>query len=216
MSVFNEADTVQQPIVERLTANGWVYVPGAGLEREESSPFVEPVLRDALIRLNPSIAAHPERAEEVLAVLRALPLAVHDDGLVVANEKLLSWLRGRQAVQFIGEAFHEPVKLIDFEDPSRNSFVVSDEVTFGTPGHRCRFDIVLWVNGLPLFVGEAKTPVRLGVNHLDGAKDIQAIYEVQWPQFFATNAFSFATDGKTFIYGAVRRPIDEWLSLIHI
>lgn len=210
MSVFNEADTVQQPIVERLTANGWVYVPGAGLEREESSPFVEPVLRDALIRLNPSIAAHPERAEEVLAVLRALPLAVHDDGLVVANEKLLSWLRGRQAVQFIGEAFHEPVKLIDFEDPSRNSFVVSDEVTFGTPGHRCRFDIVLWVNGLPLVVGEAKTPVRLGVNHLDGAKDIQAIYEVQWPQFFATNAFSFATDGKTFIYGAVRRPIDEW------
>lgn len=44
-----------------------------------------------------------------------------------------------------------------------------------------RFDIVLLVNGIPLVVGEAKTPVRPAVTWVDGASDIHNGYEQSVP-----------------------------------
>lgn len=41
---------------------GWTYVPAAALPRQPQEVFPEPLLRDALARLNPEIAARPERA----------------------------------------------------------------------------------------------------------------------------------------------------------
>lgn len=53
--------------------------------RRETDVLVEQHLRDALIRLNPEIAAKPERADEMLFRLRAVILAVYSDGLVRAK-----------------------------------------------------------------------------------------------------------------------------------
>ena len=57
--------------------------------------LVEDQLREALIRLNPEIAAQPDRADEVLYRLRAIVMGVRDDGLVKANEEFAAWLTGR-------------------------------------------------------------------------------------------------------------------------
>jgi len=207
---FNEGNTVQQPVVDLLVAAGWTYVPGHQLAREHEQVFVEDDVVDALTRLNPAIAADPSRADEVMARLRMLPLAAFDDGLVQSNRGFMSWLQGRESHQFVGEAFDEPIRLVDFENPLSNRLVVSDEVTFGVPGHTCRFDIVLWVNGFPLAVGEAKTAVSTRVSWLKGAKDIRGTYEVRWPQFFVPNVLSFATEGREFHYGAVGQDVAKW------
>jgi len=50
-------------------------------------------------------------------------------------------------------------------------------VTF-TQGPQRRFDIVGYVNGIPLVVGEAKTPVRPAVSWVDGAAQVHDDYEV--------------------------------------
>jgi folate-binding protein YgfZ len=44
-----------------------------------------------------------------------------------------------------------------------------------------RFDLVFVVNGLPLVIGEAKTPTRSAVTWFDGAYQIHEIYEKQAP-----------------------------------
>ena len=72
-----------------------------------------------------------------------------------------------------------------------------------------RFDIVLLVNGFPLVIGELKTPVRDSITWLDGAQDIQD-YEKSVPQMFCTNVFNFASEGKTFRYGAINAPLSKW------
>ena len=64
------------------------------------------------------------------------------------------WLRGLQAHKFVGADSFGPVRLIDVEDLGNNRFVVSDEVSYGSPGSKARFDIVLFVTGLPLVVTE--------------------------------------------------------------
>ena len=57
MAVFNEDNTTEQLIISTLVKNGWEYIPADDLSRDESDVMVEPMVRDALVRLNPEIAA---------------------------------------------------------------------------------------------------------------------------------------------------------------
>ena len=52
--------------------------------------------------------------------------------------------------------------------------------------------------------------MRPAVSWVDGADDINNIYEKVVPQMFVSNVFSFATEGKCFRYGSVCMPIDIW------
>lgn len=210
MSGFTELNSVQEPVLNLLKAAGWRYVRGDRLNRAEEQPLIESEVTAAIIRLNPLVAAEPARADEILSRLRMLTLTAPDDGLVAANRAFMAWLRGRESHQFTGLAYDVPIRLIDFDDPSKNSLIVSDEVTFGIPGSHSRFDVVLWVNGFPLVVGELKTPVDQRISWVKGAKEIAQVYEVRRPQFFVPNVLSFATEGREFFYSAVGTPVDRW------
>jgi type I restriction enzyme R subunit len=102
------------------------------------------------------------------------------------------------------------VRLIDFENLSNNDYVVTNQWVYPVKEGGRRFDVVLLVNGFPLVIGEAKTPVRPAVTWVDGASDIHNGYEQSVPQMFVPNVFSFATEGKCYRYGSVRMPIDIW------
>ena len=71
-------------------------------------------------------------------------------------------------------------------------------------------DIVLFINGIPVVIGEAKTPIRPSVSWLDGAHEVHNIYENAVPQLFVPNILSFASEGKELYYGAVRTPLEFW------
>ena len=189
------------------TSLGWRYIPYDQLPRLQTEVLVESHLRDELVRLNPEIAAQPDRADEVLYKLRAIILAVRGDGVVRANEEFTAWLRGERTMPFGPNNQHTTVRLIDFDDLKNNQFVVTTQYTFKAPEKR--FDLVLLVNGIPLVIGEAKTPVRPAISWVDAATDI-GDYEQSVPAMFVPNVFSFATEGKTYRYGSVRMPIDIW------
>jgi type I restriction enzyme R subunit len=211
MAGFSESSTVQTWLVERLVALGWEHVPGSQLPRESTAPLVEEWVIEALEILNPDVHGAPERVDEVLPLIRMAVLGAASEGLVPANERMTTLLRGDHTVKYIGTTEYVPLRLIDFEDLSQNTFVVSDEVTFGSPGKERRFDIVLWVNGFPLVVIETKTPVKASVSWLNGARDIANVYESVAPTFFASNVLVAATEGREFHYGAVGQPGEQWL-----
>lgn len=213
--MFNEETTVEQLILDTLCGKvaqftvgekpspayggrfkGWQYIHAENLPRQYSDVFVEPMLREALIRLNPEIKLQPDLADEVLYRLRPIPLSVQSTGLVRANELFTEWLRGEKTMPFGENNEHTPVRLIDFENVTNNEFVVTNQWVYPTQEGGRRFDIVLLVNGLPLIIGEAKTPVRNAVTWVDGANDIHNGYEKSVPQMFVSNIFSFATEGK--------------------
>lgn len=207
--MFNEATVVEAFILERMTKAGWSYEYGPSLARKTTDVIVEPELIAALVRLNPEIAKDPSRADEVIYKLRAVIQGVIGDGLVAANEKFMSWLRGDQTLPFGPNGEHVTVRFVDFDDLSNNTFIVSNQVTFNL-GPEKRFDVVGFVNGLPLVFGEAKSPVRPAVTWVDGAAQVHDDYEVNATHFFVPNVFSFATEGKEFRYGAVRMPLEMW------
>ena len=94
--------------------------------------------------------------------------------------------------------------------PANNRLTVTNQWTFQVGAVEKRFDVVFVVNGLPLVIGEAKTPTRSAVTWFDGAFQINEIYEKQVPAMFVPNVFSFATEGRLFRYGSIRMPIDMW------
>lgn len=210
MFSFNEENTVEQMVLDTLDKGSWTYVPAEELLREHSDVFVEAHVREALIKLNPEIADKPDRADEVLYKMRTIPLAVQSAGLVKANEDFTEWLRNEKTMPFGEKGEHATVRLIDYDDPTNNKYIVTNQWVYPKKEGGKRFDVVLLINGIPLIIGEAKTPVRDAVTWLDGASDIHDGYEKSVPQMFVPNVFSFATEGKCYRYGSVRMPLEKW------
>ena len=189
---------------------GWRSAAPAQVPRQIQEVLVESWLSDALIRLNPEIAAQPDRADEVLYKLRAIVLSVRSDGLIRANEEMTAWMRGERSMPFGVNNQHVPVRLIDLDDLSQNQYIVTQQYTYRAGPTERRADLVLLVNGLPLVLIEAKTPVKKCISWVDGAVQVNADYEKFVPELFVCNVFSVATEGKEYHYGSIGLPVKDW------
>lgn len=223
---FNELNSVEHFIIDKLTGvnlntgeyitepnqnygDGWQYVPSGELQRGLNEVLLEDELKEALVRLNPEISTKPELADEVIYKLRAILIAVNQVGLVKANEEFFKWMCGDKTMPFGENNRHVPIRLIDFEDISKNKYIVSNQFRLHHRETKIP-DVVMFINGIPVVVGEAKTPIRPSVSWLDGAHEVHDIYENTIPQLFVPNILSFATEGKEFFYGAIRCPLEFW------
>ncbi len=232
MSFFNESNTVEAYVRDLLAgpikasptntfeepiANcglsqkgiGWRYAAPSEVPRQIQEVLVERWLRDALIRLNPEIAAQPDRADEVLYKLRAILLSVRSDGLVRANEEMTAWMRGERSMPFGPNNEHVPVRLIDLDNLSQNQYIVTQQFIYRAGPTERRADLVLLVNGLPLVLIEAKTPVKKCISWVDGAVQVHD-YEKFVPELFVCNVFSVATEGKAYHYCSIGLPVKDW------
>lgn len=194
----------------KITGLGWNYIGPADLPRQPQEVLVEAHLRDALIRLNPDIAANPGRVDDVMYRLRAIVMGARQDGLVKANEEFTAWLLSERSMPFGANGEHVTIRLIDFDDIERNSFVVTQQFIIRAGKTEKRADLVLLVNGMPLVLIEAKTPVRSSQSWLDAALQVHDDYERNVPELFVPNVFSVATEGKEYRYGSIRLPVDLW------
>jgi type I restriction enzyme R subunit len=233
MAIFNEANTIEAYLYDLLSgpaktvpANvvqepqttygrshnglGWRRIASADIPRQPQDVLVESWVREALIRLNPEIAAQPDRADEVLYKLRAIVLSVRSDGLIRANEEMMAWIRGERSMPFGQNNEHVPVRLIDFDNLDQNQYVVTQQFTFRAGSAERRADLMLVVNGLPLVLIEAKTPTRAAVSWVDGALQVHDDYEKYVPELFVCNVFSVATEGKEYHYGSLGLPVKDW------
>jgi type I restriction enzyme, R subunit len=194
----------------KMSGLGWHFLSAANLPRMTHEILVEDHLREALIRLNPSIAAQPDRADDVLYRLRAVIMTVRETGLVSANEEFAAWLIGERSMPFGNNGEHVTIVLIDFERIEQNQFVVTQQFIVRAGKTEKRADVVLLVNGIPLVLIEAKTPVRSSESWLDAALQVHEDYERNIPELFVPNVFSAATEGKEYRYGAIGMPVELW------
>jgi type I restriction enzyme R subunit len=227
---FNELNSVEHFFVHRLTGVNlnnakdgkvaeepipaydsvkWRYVPSEQLKRDITEVLLEKELKESLCRLNPDIERNPENADEVIRKLRAILVTVANVGLVRANEEFAKWLRNEHSLPFGPKGEHVKVKLIDYEVLKNNTFILTNQ--FKVHARETKIpDIVMFINGIPVVVGEVKTPVRPAVSWFDGAHDIHDVYENAVPQLFVPNILSFASEGKELFIGAVRTPLEFW------
>jgi type I restriction enzyme R subunit len=222
---FNALNSVENYIIKQLTGANlntneasedttlyggfWQYKSAQELDRSVNEVLLASELKQSLIRLNPEINQNHDLADEVIYKLRAILISVHQVGLVRANEEFFKWLQGDKTMPFGENNRHVPVRLIDFSTLKNNSFIATTQFRIHHRETKIP-DVVLFVNGIPVVVGEAKTPIRPAISWLDGAHEVHDIYENAVSQLFVPNILSFATEGKELYYGAIRTPLEFW------
>ncbi len=94
-----------------------------------------------------------------------------------------------------GETRGGRARLIDFDTPANNEFLVVRQLTVATADSKTiRPDLVLYVNGLPLVVIELKDPANAAAT-LDVAIDQLGRYKEIAPDLFVPNLLLVASDG---------------------
>ncbi len=141
---WKEDSRVKIPAILHLTRLGYTYLSLKNLVYEESSNIVPSIFRESIKSLNPTATS-----QEVNALLDQLVLTLDNEDL------------GKQFFERLTQS--SGLKVIDFDDPEKNTYNVVTEYTCKKDDEEFRPDITLLINGLPLVFIEVKKP-----NNRDG------------------------------------------------
>ena len=205
---FNEDNTVEKMLIDAAIQEGWQYISAQNVPRSTDSVLVESWLQEALIRLN-NITL--EQAEQVIYKLRAaVTSGGNPDELITANERFRRLLFDENTEPFGKDGEYIPIRFFS-DDATEDYCVVTNQWEFPRPSIEGgkRLDLVYLINGIPVCIGEAKSPVRPQITWADGASDILH-YQKSVPEMFVSNVLTFATEGKELQYAGIGAPVDKW------
>ena len=195
-SFATERSSVQNPIIEYAKQIGWNYLKPDDAVRMrcgETGIILRETFSSQIIKLN-SDFANLETANIIIKRLENTITAT-----IEGNEKAWQHLTGKGTVFISEERRDRNVKLIDFENPERNEYHVTDEMTFTNGVRTNRPDVVFYINGIPVFILEAKAPYRLdGIR--DGLKQIRRYHE-ETPEMMIIPQVYQVTNAIDFYYG---------------
>ena len=206
MPNFLSEDAIEQAIMQRLqhlygydvldsyTADPADLNDGSGRSDKREVIFRDR-LKAAALRLNPKI---PESAiNEAVHKLCDRRQAM---STITANREIDGLIRDGVRVEFKdakGRSRKERVKVIDFDQPDNNHFLVVTQLWIQSTGAAAkavyrRPDILLYINGLPLVFIELKNSnVKLRTAYNDNLTN----YKADIPQLFLSNALCVLSNG---------------------
>ena len=234
---INELNAAEDPARKLLERLRWTYVHRdavASERRDERDVLLRGRLRSALLRLNPWL---PEsRADSVIGALER----VNATGMA-RNQAVHEYLTYGMPFDDSsgGNRRTRTVRFFDFDQPENglNDFVVttqfrvrsgsSSSVRYAGPEDDERMvipDLVLFVNGIPLVVMEAKSPTLMEVWRTKAVRQLRRYQEAgpEWqgagaPELFHYNLLCVAHCGAGAAYAAMGAPENayfEWKSML--
>ena len=168
MAYFNEQNTVEQMLINAAARVGWIYVEPDQIPRISDDVLVGEWLMTALVKIN---KITNEQAQIVIDRLRSVIISCNSfDNLVAANDQFRKLLFEENSYPFGPDGDNINIRFFS-DDMSKNRCVVTNQWEFPRPSHEGgkRLDLVYLINGIPMVIGEAKTPVRPDVTWADGA-----------------------------------------------
>ncbi|MCQ2467695.1 MAG: type I restriction endonuclease subunit R [Clostridia bacterium] len=205
MFTFTEAD-YENSIIELFKNMDYDYVYGPNIERDLKSPLYDDVLIDYIHRLNKDL---PEPA-----ITDALyRLKNYENGEIVQkNEVFMDYLQNGVPVRYTvnGEEQSNICYLVDYKNPSKNSFIVANQWTYIENSNK-RPDVILFINGLPLVLIELKSPSREETNASEGYTQIRN-YMHEIPSMFIYNAICVMSDQLTSKAGTITSGEDRFMA----
>lgn len=211
------------PALRVLCALGWEYLSPSGCVTARSGTQ-EVLLINVLVdqlrkrRFEYKGKLYPLSINAIEQIVRELAAPPLNEGLLTANEKLYDKLTlGVTVTEFVDGKKHNPtIPIIDWDDPSANSFIVTEEFEVLSSGgtHTRRPDLVCFVNGLPLVVIEAKRPDSGNPNKSmieEGiSQNIRNQKNDEIPRLFAYSQLLLSINGAEGSYATTKTPKKFW------
>ncbi len=197
---YTEDQLVEQPAIGLFAELGWSTVSaleetfgasGTLLRETKGEVVLVSRLRAALERLNPALPP-----EAITAAVDELTRDRSAMSLEAANRQVYLLLKDGIKVSVPdrerGGQKVERLRVIDWEQPANNDFLLVSQFSVTGALYTCRPDLVGFVNGLPLVVIEFKKP---GVPARAAFDENLTHYKAEIPQLFWFNALLIASNG---------------------
>lgn len=208
-------NTIELSLIDQLVKQGYTYFNGTDIspigenpQRESfSSVLLENQFKESLKKLNPSL---PESAR-VEAYQKVINLGTED--IMENNERFHTLLTNGVTVEYSKEGRTKGinVKLLDVSNPENNNFWVVNQLVVKENNNEKRFDVVIYINGLPLVFIELKSATSEKAT-LRRAYDQIQNYKKAVPSIFYYNAICVISDGIDAATSSVSAPFSRFLS----
>ena len=190
---------------------GYEYVQVDALREAKNDVIVEPLLQDALIRINHITLAE---AQIVIQKVKDTVFQGMTGDIITANQNLRKLFFEENSFPFGKDGEYKTIHFFDTNPDThlkKNSYVVTNQWEYPKSSYAGgkRLDVVLLINGIPMVIIEAKTAVKASVTWADGAKDI-IDYQKSLPEMFVPNILNIATEGKELYYAGIGAPLTKW------
>ena len=202
-------EEVVRKLLERLEGLGWRRASECPPEGEVvTSPILDRVFEESFRKLNGKALVNEGLGDKVDDVLGKVK------DMVIKSEpyEFLEYLRDGLFVQEGRKTIH--VTLIDYEDINKNEFIACRNVTFPGEVKPNKPDVVLYINGIPILVIEAKDPFRLGERAISEGYNQLLRYEREYPDLFKYVQIGVVyTSDESSVYmpmSSVYRGRDRW------
>ncbi|MCP5248142.1 MAG: type I restriction endonuclease subunit R [Candidatus Accumulibacter sp.] len=219
---YSEDQLVERPAIGLFAALGWQTVSaveetfGAGgtLGRETRGEAVlVKRLRAALRKFNPTLppAAISNAVDELTRDRGAMSLeAANREVYRLLKEGITVSVPDREHGGQSGGQCTERLRVVDWENPENNDFLLVSQFSVTGALYTCRPDLVGFVNGLPWVVIELKKP---GVRARAAFDENLTHYKQQIPALLWSNALLIASNGTDSRVGSLTAEWDrffEW------
>ncbi len=195
-------------VIEYLQELDYTYIHGSQLKKEDKEVLLFDRLEKALISINPNV-----QLSTIKEAIRKIRNFETND--VFTNNKLFHkyLVEGVEVSDFVdGEVVYHTIKLIDFEIPKNNDWLVVNQLEVTEDGTKKRPDVFVYVNGMPLVVMELKSTSREEVTIEDAYNQLMNYKEVHIPSLFYYNAFLVISDGVSTKAGTITASYDRFMS----
>jgi len=196
MNLRSERQVVQKPLIRYATEVGWTYLSrddALRLRHTETSPILWDIFIQKVQSLNPGTVDYLN-AERIANRLIRVPPTIE------GNFQAWEYLKGLKTVFVEAEKRERNLRLLDFNDLSRNVFHVTDEFAFTNGVHTIRADVVFLINGIPIILIETKAATRLdGI--AEGLDQVRR-YHREGPELAALTQVFSLTHMIQYYYGA--------------
>jgi len=211
--MINE-DQVEQLAIEWFKELGYDYQLGYDIAPDSDQPerdsyqqvILSKRLHSALSKLNPTLPSFA--IDEAVHILEKPQHAT----LIQNNRAFHKMLLQGIAVDVKGddETKGDVVKLIDFENPENNDFLVVNQFTIkGTKGNR-RPDMIVFINGLPISVIELKNPADENADIFKAYNQLQT-YKDEIEDLFVFNEALIISDGVNARVGSLTATDERYM-----
>ena len=208
-------NAIEKSLIDQLIRQGYTYFNGTDIspisdnpQRENfASVLLENHFKESLKKLNPKL---PESAR-VEAYQKVINLGTED--IMENNERFHTLLTDGVTVEYSkdGRTKGINVKLLDVVQPQNNSFWVVNQLVVKENNNEKRFDVVIFVNGLPLVFIELKSASDEKATLRKAYTQIQN-YKKATPSIFYYNALCVISDGIDAATSSVSAPFTRFLS----
>ena len=187
--------------LEWKATNGRELAPGSG----ERDNWRDIVLRGRL--LNALRNLNPEVPDEYLQQAMAEVVTAQSQSAIAENRRLHEILvEGYRGIEYYDANGKRQNPTITFfsRDPSKNDYIAANQITIRNLDKERRFDVVLYVNGMPLAIVELKHSGSTAT--VENAYNQLRTYVAEFPMAFRFANIVVASDGIGAIYGSPFTP----------